>query len=125
MLGHILIEFFVDDANEVKKLLHPNGPLGTYGSRTTACYCLGLINEIVKSDLRLVGKIRNRFAHDLRATFSDSQIGDWCRALRWHRETIFEPPPGVSDRDLFQVGVHQLVARLNGIVSIATGEGRI
>jgi hypothetical protein len=35
----------------------------------TACYCLGLIGGIVKADLKLVGKIRNFFAHDIRAQF--------------------------------------------------------
>jgi hypothetical protein len=74
LLGDTLAEFMVDDEGEVNKLLQPDGPLGTYGSRVTACYCLGLIGEIVTADLRLVGKIRNRFAHDIRASFADQRI---------------------------------------------------
>jgi len=119
LLREVLINFLVDDEREVERLLQPEGPLGTYGSRVTACYCLGLIGEIVKSDLRLVGKIRNRFAHDLYADFSDAQISGWCRALRWHREAFAVPPDDATDRDLFQVGINQLVSHLHGVVSIA------
>jgi DNA-binding MltR family transcriptional regulator len=125
LLSQILIEFMVEDPKEVEKLLQPEGPLGTYGNRVTACYCLGLIGGIVTADLRLVGKIRNRFAHDIRADFSDSKISQWCRALRWHKEFFFaDPPPKATDRDLFQVGVNQLVTYLNGIPGIARSRKR-
>jgi hypothetical protein len=120
LLSHTLVEFMVEDRNEVNKLLQPDGPLGTYGSRVTACYCLGLIGKIVTSDLRLVGKIRNRFAHDIRADFTDPKISQWCRALRWHKAFFFAvPPPDATDRDLFQVGVNQLVSHLVAIPGIA------
>jgi DNA-binding MltR family transcriptional regulator len=124
LLSDTLIEFMVDDAKEVQRLLQPEGPLGTYGSRITACYCLGLIGPIITSDLRTVGKIRNRFAHDLRATFSDPKIGQWCRALRWHKEFFAVPPPGATDRDLFQVGVNQLASYLTAIPGIARSKKR-
>jgi DNA-binding MltR family transcriptional regulator len=104
----------VEDDKEVTKLLQPDGPLGTYGSRVTACYCLGLVGEIVTADLRLIGKIRNRFAHEIRANFADPKISQWCQQLRWHKESIGIPPIGVTDRDLFQVGINQLVTHLNG-----------
>ncbi len=119
LLEHILINFLVDDPKEVSELLRYDQPLGSYGNRTRAAYCFGLINKTVRDDLRLVGKIRNRFAHDLYASFEDQQIADWCLALKWHRTAYMTPPPGVSARDLFHVGVNQLVCHLNGIVSIA------
>jgi len=119
LLSEALTNFLVNDKKEVSKLLRPDGPLGTFGSRITACYCLGLIGDIVKNDLRLVGKIRNRFAHDIRADFADDQIKNWCKSLSWHKEFCAEPPAGATDRDLFQVGVNQLVSHLNGIVDIA------
>jgi len=125
LLNDIIIEFMVDDEKEVNKLLQPEGPLGTYGSRVTVCYCLGLIGGIVATDLRLVAKIRNRFAHDIRASFCDSRISQWCRALQWHKESMLrEPPPAATDRDLFQVGVNQLVTHLNGIPGIARSQKR-
>jgi DNA-binding MltR family transcriptional regulator len=120
LLSDIIIEFMVDDDKEVTKLLQPEGPLGTYGSRVTVCYCLGLIGGIVAADLRLVAKIRNRFAHDICATFSDPRISQWCRALRWHREAMFRDPPAeATDRDFFQVGVNQLASHLSGIPGLA------
>jgi DNA-binding MltR family transcriptional regulator len=125
LLSQTLIEFFVDNHKEVQRLLQPEGPLGTYGSRITACYCLGLIGPTITSDLRIVGKIRNRFAHDLRASFADQAIIQWCRALRWHREVfIREVPASATDRDLFQVGVNQLVTYLNAVPGIARSKKR-
>jgi DNA-binding MltR family transcriptional regulator len=126
LLNDILTEFLVEDEKEVYKLLQPEGPLGTYGSRVTACYCLGLIGEIVTADLRLVGKIRNQFAHNIRAHFSDQKISQWCRGLRWHKELLFaDPPADATDRDLFQVGVNALVMHLNGVPSIARSRKRL
>jgi hypothetical protein len=125
LLCDTLIEFMVDDPKQVQRLLQPEGPLGTYGSRITACYCLGLIGPIVTSDLRIVGKIRNRFAHDLRAAFSDQQISQWCRSLRWHKEVfVAVPPPEATDRDLFQVGLNQLVSYLSAVPGIARSKKR-
>jgi hypothetical protein len=124
LLENILIEFLVDDQKEVAELFRYDGPMGTYSGRIRAAYCLGLLRGPVRDDLRLVGKIRNRFAHDLSASFVDRQISSWCIALRWHRQVYIQPPPGVSARDLFHVGVNQLVAHLNGVVSIARGEKR-
>lgn len=124
LLEHILITFLVDDPKEVAELLRYDQPLGTYGNRTRAAYCLGLVNNTIRDDLRLVGKIRNRFAHDLYATFEDQQIADWCVALKWHRTAFMAPPPAASARDLFHVGVNQLVGHLDGIVSVARSAKR-
>jgi len=123
LLYEILVSFLVEDEDEVTKLL--NGALGTFSSRITACYCLGLIGDIVKADLRLVGKIRNRFAHEVGATFSDPQISSWCRALKWHRELLPDPPSDVTDRDLFQVGVNQLVCHLDARPGVALFDRRV
>lgn len=124
LLENILIEFLVDDEKEVAELLRYDGPVGTYSGRIRAAYCLGLLRKPVRDDLRLVGKIRNRFAHDLSASFADQQISSWCASLRWHRQVYIAPPPGVSARDLFHVGVNQLVGHLNGYIAIARGEKR-
>lgn len=125
LLEHILINFLLDDPKEVGELLRYDQPLGTYGSRTRAAYCFGLIGKTIRDDLRLVGKIRNRFAHDLSASFGDQQIAAWCAALKWHRVAYVQPLPDAAPRDLFHVGVNQLVCHLNGVVSIARGEKRM
>ena len=124
LLEHILVNFLVDDLQEVQDLLRYDQPLGTYGNRIRGAYCVGLINTTIRDDLRVVGKIRNKFAHDLYASFDDQQIRSWCRALKWHRNAYMQPPNDASDRDLFYVAVHQLVSHLHGVVSIARGEKR-
>jgi hypothetical protein len=123
LLENILVTFLVDDEKEVGALL--NRSLATYANRVQACYCLGLIDAMVRDDLAAVGKIRNRFAHDLYASFGDQQIRSWCSGLQWHRKAFMIPPPDASERDLFYVGVNQLVCHLNGMVSIARGEKRV
>ena len=120
MLHDILSSFFIADTKEVEKLLQPNGALGAFGNRITACYVLGLTNDVVTRDLRLVAKIRNRFAHEVSVGFEDSKIKDWVRELRWHHEAIMRaPPPDATTRDVFQVGVHTLVSHLSGLIGIA------
>jgi DNA-binding MltR family transcriptional regulator len=124
LLTEMLVNFLVDDEKEILKLLQPEGPLGTFGAKVSMCYSLGLIGKIVKADLRLIAKIRNRFAHDLRADFADNQISSWCKALRWHKQLFPYTPPDAIDRDLFQVGVHQVVSHLHGLVGLARSNKR-
>lgn len=124
VLEHILVTFLVDDEREVAELLRYDQPLGTHSGRVRMAYCLGLIPKVVRADLSLVGRIRNRFAHDLYASFGDPQIKSWCESLQWHRQAFAAPPDGTSARDLYYVGTHQIVAHLNGVVSIARGEKR-
>ncbi len=119
LLTDMLVNFLVDDEKEALKLMQPEGPLGTFGAKVSTCYGLGLIGGTIKSDLRIVAKIRNRFAHDLLANFADPQIKGWCSSLRWHKESLGNPPDDATARDLFQVGVNQLVSHLHGLVGVA------
>lgn len=125
VLEHVLLAFFPEDDSEVDRLIQHDQPLGTFGNKVRMAYCLGLIEKIVKDDLKLVGKIRNRFAHDLYATFEDKAIKSWCSELKWHRISMMtNPPEGATTRDLYQVGVNQLIAFLNGAVAIGRGNKR-
>jgi hypothetical protein len=118
-LEHVARAFLVEDASEVDKLLSYDQPLGTFGNRIRTAYCLGLISKTIRDDLRLVAKIRNRFAHDLVCSFDSDPIRSWAIELKWHRKAYMTPPPGVSPRDLFNVGVNQLVGHLDGLISLA------
>ena len=125
LLSAMLTNFLVEDDDEVARFMGADrGALGTFGARVSACFCLGLIGPIVRDDLRTVAKIRNRFAHDLLVTFSDHQVMDWCRNLRWHKESLGQPPPAATPRDLFQVGINQLAAHLGGLVGQARFDKR-
>jgi DNA-binding MltR family transcriptional regulator len=125
-LEHILYNFLVDDNNEIKEILKVNGgALGTYSSRTRMCYCLGLIGKNIHDDLKLVGRIRNKFAHNLYASFEDKEIIDWCKKLKCYQILMFRKP--LDDPraiDLFKIAVNQVIAHLNGIVLIARNEKR-
>jgi hypothetical protein len=124
-LEHILINFLVDDEKEINQLLRSDQPMGTYGGKTRMAYCLGLIGPVIRNDLRLIGKIRNKFAHDLNSSFFNSDISSWASSLEWHRISYMVPPDGVSARDLFNVGLNRVVSYLSGIVSLARHEKRL
>jgi hypothetical protein len=124
-LEHMLINFLLDDEVEANKLLQPDRPLGTFSSRTTMAYCLGLIGRVIRDDLRLVGKIRNRFAHRLDADFESEPIRSWCWSLRFHEiGMMMKPPEGATTRDVFRVGVNQVIAHLSGLVGLARFDRR-
>ena len=124
LLEHTMFAFLVNDEKEVADLLRYDQPLGTYGGRVRATYCFGLISKIVRTDLGIVGKVRNRFAHDLYASFDDTQIASWCKALQFHQTAYMQPPDDSPARDLFYVGVQILVKHMHGVVSIARGQQR-
>jgi hypothetical protein len=125
ILEHTLINFMVDDEKETSKLIGVDRAMGTFSSRVTTTYCLGLICKTVRDDLRTVGKIRNRFAHRLDASFDQEPIREWCLSLRWHEfSMMMKAPAGATPREIFKVGVNQLICYLNGIVGTARLERR-
>jgi hypothetical protein len=125
ILEHVLVNFMVDDASETKKLIGVDRPVGTFGSRVTATYCLGLICKTVRDDLRIVGKIRNKFAHELQTSFDLEPIYGWCLSLRWHEfSMMMKAPADATPRDIFKVGVNQLICYLSGIPGLALIERR-
>jgi hypothetical protein len=126
LMEHILRNFLVADEKEVARLLKPDQALGTFGSRAVLIYCLGLVGKIIRNDLRLLAKIRNRFAHDLRVSFEDEPVRSWCRDFKWHEIGMMMPAPdGATTREIFEVSVNQLICHLNGIASIARIERRL
>ncbi len=118
-LEHLVRSFLVDDQKEVDRLLSYDQPLGSFGNRIRMAYCLGLISRMIMDDLRLVAKIRNRFAHDLVCSFDSDPVRSWTIDLKWHRVAYLTPPDGAAPRDLFDVGVNQLVGHLDGLISLA------
>lgn len=125
LLENILINFLVDDEKETKKLIGFDGPMGTFSNRVAATYCLGFIAKAVRDDLRTVGKIRNRFAHKLDASFDAEPIRQWCLLLRWHEiSMMMKTPTDAAARDVFKVNVNQLICYLSGIVGLARLERR-
>ena len=77
----------LDDRKAADRLLgseqDPDRPLSSFGARISAAYCLGLISKQESEDLRLVSRVRNRFAHRAHGySFEDPEIVGWCDSLQ-------------------------------------------
>ena len=78
-----IIAAFLRRGKAGKKLLEGFGaPLSTFAARATAAEALGLISENECSDLAVIRNIRNEFAHNHRASFSDEYIAQKCQLLK-------------------------------------------
>jgi len=83
VLDRLLRRVFINAADDVERLLRPDAPLGSNGSRYQLAYCLGLITRDQRDDLKTIAKIRNTFAHDFKAsTFEAAPLRDFCSALK-------------------------------------------
>lgn len=66
----------------VDAVLQSEGPLGSFASRIKLAYLLGIITVSLYSDLEIMRKIRNSFAHGRQTVrFSDQSIKDRCKSL--------------------------------------------
>ncbi len=76
--------FFVKSGKSAERLLTSgNAPLSTFSARTEACYALGLIDDFEYSEIALIRKIRNEFAHSKHGTsFSSDRISGLCTSLK-------------------------------------------
>ncbi|WP_197488400.1 MltR family transcriptional regulator [Methylomonas koyamae] len=114
LVKEIIKATFIPDEKEAHKLLNESaGALSSLVPRARLLYLLGVIPEVVYKDIQTVGRIRNEFAHKVNASFTDNTIVQLCGNLQWHIQSMFmQPPPGVGARNLYQVGVNQLVTYL-------------
>lgn len=87
MLDEILsncIHAFLLDHNDVKRLLQGfNAPLGTLSARSLAAFALGLLSEREYGECDRLRKIRNLFAHNVHASFTDQKLMDLCGNLTY------------------------------------------
>jgi DNA-binding MltR family transcriptional regulator len=56
------------------ELFRPTGPLGPFGTKIKLAYLMRVIHKDLYSDLTIVTKIRNAFAHDLSISSFDQQM---------------------------------------------------
>ena len=72
-------------------------PLSSFGARIKTAFCLGLIGRSVYNDLKIIGKIRNRLAHQTYCyTFEEEEIISWCEGLETTKHFLKQMPPGYS-----------------------------
>lgn len=77
-----LIKTILVETSE-NSLLDPIKPLGPLEARAVAAYSLGLISDGLRDEIKKIGVIRNRFAHNfLNITFEDNMISQLCDNLK-------------------------------------------
>ena len=73
----------VADGEVGAKLLAPSGALGAFQAQIDAAHLFGLIGADIRSDLKKIASIRNKFAHEAHGVALDqSPLKDHCRDLK-------------------------------------------
>jgi DNA-binding MltR family transcriptional regulator len=90
ILGATYVESIVEDLLRSSLVDHPDvdamfrgiGPFSSFSAKTAMLFAMGKINEASRSDLDLIRKIRNEFAHTLaESDFQQTKIAAWCVEL--------------------------------------------
>lgn len=82
-LRDTLESFFISKKSAHKLLDDFNSPLGTLSSRLEACFALGLIDDHEYSEINLLRKVRNEFAHSKHGlSFKNEKIVGYCSTLK-------------------------------------------
>jgi DNA-binding MltR family transcriptional regulator len=80
-----ILHSFLSESPVSRELIEGfNAPLGTFSSRVSATYALGLIQENEYKEITLIRKIRNEFGHGWETmSFASGRISDYTRQLPW------------------------------------------
>jgi mannitol operon repressor len=77
-----LIQSLLLQNKGAEQLFHgSNPPLGNFGTRISAAFALGLISENEYRRVHLVRKVRNIFAHSVKASFAQPPVSNLSREL--------------------------------------------
>jgi len=83
LLKETLRAFFCDDDSAERLLDGTNAPLGSFSSRIETCLALGLIDAFEHSEITLLRKVRNEFAHAKHGmSFGQPRVQGLCSTLR-------------------------------------------
>jgi DNA-binding MltR family transcriptional regulator len=87
LLRDLIASFMINNKKIVDELLGTEqiceAPLSSFGARIKTAYCLRLIDKLEYEDLKLIQKIRNRFAHKMHGySFQDPEIIKWCNLFQ-------------------------------------------
>ncbi|MEH2365082.1 MltR family transcriptional regulator [Nostoc sp.] len=125
-LEQLLMNFLVDDKRKVGKLFDFNQPLGSFSSKISMAYCLGLIGSALFDDITIIRDIRNDCAHELQAIdFSNQSIADKCKNFKLFRNVIDHTGQPASTRDHFLSVVSLISIYLATEIEEAQKEKRI
>lgn len=72
-----------------QRLFGGNGPLGTFSAKIDLSRLLGMVTDVIRSDLHILREIRNEFAHQIahktehtKLSFNTLHIKDKCMAIK-------------------------------------------
>lgn len=122
LIKSTLAESLKQDTKEINLMLDEgSGAMPGLVQRSRMLYLMGVFPKVIFEDIKLVARIRNHFAHNVAAAFMDEFVIKSVHKLKWHIEAGLGrlPPPDATVRDIYQVGVNQLVCHLNGLPSFA------
>jgi DNA-binding MltR family transcriptional regulator len=121
LIKALLRESLTQDEKELNLLLdEAQGALPGLVQKARLLYLMGAFPKVIFEDIKLVARVRNHFAHNISASFSDESVIKNVKKMKWHIEAMFmEPPEGASIRDIYQVSVNKLVCHLNMLPRLA------
>ena len=122
-LKEILEAFLASTKASRELLLGFNAPLGTFSSRASAAFALGLIQENEFEEITLIRKIRNEFGHAWQPrSFASGSVSSLCEQLPWLGPAEYEA--NSTQRDRFNFSVAVLLADLLWRVRLVSNEQR-
>jgi hypothetical protein len=119
LLERLLRASFIKDS-QVKSLFNDDRLLQSFHAKVNIAYFFGLIPRAIYHDLKLIGRIRNRFAHTVVAdvAFTDPTVA----ALVGECILGYEVPPVlIGPRWRFRLTVYHIVGRLCAIEDFVCG----
>jgi hypothetical protein len=93
-LGDILKSFLIDHSETVDLFEGPYAPFGSFSGKIKAAFVLGLITQDEAARAHAVRKVRNVFAHEIKASFVHPDVVKLCA-----KPPIFDGR--LVDRDAF------------------------
>jgi len=70
------------DSSVAERIFSSDGPLSTFFQRIYFAQAFGFLSKAQCSDLHLIKKVRNHFAHHPKdASFSDKPVSDWVENI--------------------------------------------
>jgi mannitol operon repressor len=81
LLGRLLAAFLLENESSEILLNGFNAPLGTLATKIAGCHAMGLITDGERLECHLLRRVRNEFAHQVKASFADNKIRDLCSNL--------------------------------------------
>lgn len=123
-LKEILESFFTSSKASQDLLSGFNAPLGTFSSRVSAAFALGLIQENEFKEITLIRKIRNEFGHGWEPlSFDSSSVANLCKQLPWLGPAEYEKD--ATARARFNAAVAILLTDLLWRVRLVGKEQRV